>query len=63
MITTERKMTNAQLEALEALAKRYGVPFDRARFEYGPFDLPPGYVAGWVGPIYVGCSPEGRISS
>ncbi len=63
MHTFERRMTDAQVLALERLSSRYGVPFDRSRIEIGPFDLPPGYEAGWVGPLYVGCSPEGEISS
>ena len=55
-------MTPAQELALRALAARYGVPFSADDFRH-PFDLPAGYVAGWVGPIYVGCDPTGRISS
>jgi hypothetical protein len=55
-------MTDAQREALTALCERYHVPFSEDDFHH-PFDLPPGYVAGQVGPIYVGCAPDGRISS
>jgi hypothetical protein len=48
--------------ALRNLCERYKVSYDP--FQYFPrFDLPKGYVAGQVGPIYVGCDPEGRISS
>ncbi len=55
-------MTPAQEVALRRLCENYKVPFDPK--EYHPkFDLPPGYVAGWVGPIYVGCDADGRISS
>jgi hypothetical protein len=64
-------MTEAQRKALTALCERYNVPF--AEEHYRPaFDLPAGYVAGWAGgseiqaehpTIYVGCSPDGRISS
>lgn len=55
-------MTPQQREALQRLCERYKVPFDPGAFA-PRFDLPAGYVAGWVGPIFVGCSPEGRISS
>lgn len=57
-------MNEKQRAALKALAERYKVPFDETAF--GPaFDLPSGYVAGWVGrdKLYCGCSPEGDISS
>lgn len=62
-------MTDAQRTALVNLCERYGVPFDPSHFTTGAaWDLPPGYVAGWVGgpdvqKLYVGCSPEGHISS
>ncbi len=57
-------MTEAQEAALRALCGRYGVPFERTNFP-PQFDLPTGYVAGWIGvdKLYVGCSPEGDISS
>jgi hypothetical protein len=55
-------MTDAQREALTDLCGRYNVPFNESDFHH-PFDLPEGWVAGQVGPIYVGCSPEGQISS
>ena len=64
-------MTTEQTTALTGLCQHYGVEF-RAT-DYTPrFDLPAGYVAGWAGgwdiqathpTIYVGCSPEGAISS
>lgn len=69
-------MTNAQRDSLWDLCGRYHVPFRED--DYHPqFDLPPGYVAGWVGgnqhggqlgkvdklTIYVGVDPEGAISS
>jgi hypothetical protein len=57
-----REMTRAQREALKALCVNYDVPF--TPHDFAPrFDLPAGWVAGWVGPIHVGCSPEGRIHS
>jgi hypothetical protein len=55
-------MTPQQEEALRALCGRYSVPFNRGDFR-PQFDLPAGYVAGVVGPVYVGCDPDGRISS
>lgn len=63
-------MTPDQKNALMQLCNRYGVTFVES--DYGPtFDLPDGYVAGWVGglmheglpTIYVGVSPEGDVSS
>lgn len=54
----------AQERALLRLCKDRDVPIPYVSDQYGPaFDLPDGYVAGWVGSIYVGCDPEGRISS
>ncbi|HEX5522800.1 MAG TPA: hypothetical protein VFX53_05100 [Pedococcus sp.] len=55
-------MTSEQRDALAALCERYNVDFDPDAF-HPAWDLPAGYVAGWVGPIYVGCDPEGAISS
>ena len=55
-------MTDAQFAALSNLCQRYEVDFDHLAF-HPQFDLPTGWVAGWVGPIYVGCSPEGDIHS
>ena len=41
-------MTAAQETRLRSLCQRYGVTFDAA--DYHPqFDLPTGYVAGWIG--------------
>jgi hypothetical protein len=60
-----------QEQALRALCARYNVDYDAGHYKPS-FDLPAGYVAGWVGghaiqatrpTIYVGCSPEGAISS
>lgn len=63
-----RVLTRAQERSLRALCGRYGEEFHFG--DYTPqFDLPPGYVAGWVGGpngsrrLYVGCDPEGRVSS
>jgi hypothetical protein len=55
-------MTDAQRTALTNLCDRYSVPFKEEEF-HPRFDLPDDYVAGWVGPIYVGCDAEGAISS
>lgn len=62
-------LTDAQILALAKLSARYGEPFD-PRYFIPQFDLPTGYVGGWIGGygaaerhIYVGCSPEGEISS
>lgn len=55
-------MRTAQRYALERLCERFKVAFDGDNFK-PTFDLPTGFVAGRVGPIYVGCSPEGEISS
>lgn len=59
----ERKiMLEKQRISLKDLCERYNVEFIEMNYTQ-QFDLPKGYVAGWVGPIYVGCSKEGRISS
>lgn len=63
-------MNDKQREALKGLCERYNVPFEESNYR-PTFDLPEGWVAGWVGNIvngffngiYVGCSPEGHISS
>ena len=55
-------MTDAQRTALTRLCERYSVPFVESDF-HRPFDLPTGWVAGTVGPIYVGCDPDGSIHS
>lgn len=64
-------MTPEQRAALMALCHRYHVEFCESDYSTR-FDLPDGYVAGWAGgwaiqgvqpTIYVGCSPDGRISS
>lgn len=60
------KMTDKQDQALRRLCSRYGVDFDTQTFRKASRidGLPDGYVCGWVAKrIYVGCSPEGEISS
>jgi len=55
-------LTREQEYAIRDLCRRYRVAYIPGH--YTPqFDLPPGYVAGWIGPIYCGISPEGDISS
>lgn len=56
------RMTDQQAEALARLCERYGVPFQPTNF--APHSsLPEGWLQGAVGPITVGCSPAGEISS
>ena len=55
-------MTEQQEAALRDLCERYRVDFDQDNYKPGGF-LPEGYVSGWVGPIFVGCDSDGRISS
>lgn len=55
-------MTDKQYSALARLSERYDSPFEPKTFRPA-FDLPDGWVEGWVGPIFVGCSPEGEIHS
>lgn len=64
-------MNEAQTKALRDLCERYNVPFNPEHYR-PDFSLPSDWVAGWVGgfavqsehpTIYVGCDPEGRISS
>lgn len=56
-------MTSAQVLALVRTCHNYRVPFDPEAFSPA-FDLPVGYVCGWIGTaIYVGVSPNGEISS
>jgi hypothetical protein len=56
-------MNVAQHRALMRLCRGYHVLFVASNY-HPQFDLPSGYVAGWIGDrIYVGCDPQGRISS
>lgn len=69
--TPEDGLTPPQRATLENLCGRYGVEFNAS--DYLPaWDLPDGYVAGWIGglaiqaehpTIYVGVSAEGEASS
>lgn len=77
MLTTDRDgltlalaplpgLTLGQELRLRRLCDSYKVPFDPTH--YGPiFDLPEGWVAGWVGDvgttIYVGVAPNGESHS
>ncbi|SIS12060.1 hypothetical protein [Williamsia sterculiae] len=66
------RLNDAQVEALERICARYGVEYDPGHY----FIYPPGsvmmsgYAEGWVGgtdyahrTLYIGVSPDGRISS
>ena len=59
-------MTEQQEGRLRALCFNYGVEF-KAEHYTPQFDLPAGWVAGWVGgepgTLYVGVDPEGCASS
>ena len=53
MSDTGRSMTPAQETSIRRLCDRYGVEFRES--DYTPqFDLPPGYVAGWIGGVEAG---------
>jgi hypothetical protein len=63
----EAGQNEGQARALFALCERYGVVYDPAHY-WRDSSLPAGYVSGWVGGpserrLFVGCSPEGAISS
>ena len=63
------RLTVPQENAIRSLCDRYNVRYMAS--DYLPqFDLPKGYVGGWVGgpsqrdkTIFIGCDPEGRVSS
>jgi len=62
----ECAMNAKQEKALRELCDRYNVNFTTCEFfEAGLLNgLPDGYVTGSIGgKIYVGCSPDGEISS
>ena len=55
-------LTLPQEQAIQRLCANYKVAYIPSN--YGPaFDLPKGWVIGWIGPIYCGIDPEGNISS
>ena len=57
-------VTVAQDVAARDLFKRYDTVFDISKWNLKPFDLPEGFVTGFVGKhICVGISREGEISS
>lgn len=67
----ERRLTEAQEKSLRAICDRYTVEYNEDHYHH-TFDLPEGYVAGFVGgaeiqaehpTIYVGAAPDGRLSS
>jgi hypothetical protein len=55
-------MTEQQRAKIEQRCKEYRIPFVEADWRR-PFDLPDGWVAGWLGSTYVGVSPEGDMHS
>lgn len=63
--TKNQQMNDKQREALRDLASRYNVDFDESKFFVykASSTMMPLWAEGWVGPIYVGCSPEGQIHS
>lgn len=69
--TPENCLTEAQDAALRGICGRYNVGYDAEHYK-PTFDLPSDWVAGFVGGIeiqrehptlYIGCDPDGRISS
>jgi hypothetical protein len=56
------RMTTKQRDKLWELCGGSNVPFNEENYK-STFDLPHGYVAGWVGKVYYGVDPEGRASS
>ena len=60
------RFTPAQRDRLVALCIAYGVEFVEDHY-WPQFDLPPGYVAGWIGgrpgTLYVGVDEDGVASS
>lgn len=64
-------LTAEQEAALRGICGRYKVGYDQDHYQ-PRFDLPQGWVAGWVGgyaiqaerpTIYIGASPEGELHS
>jgi len=55
-------LTLEQEQAIQRKCRDYGVAYIPGHYQPA-FDLPDGWVAGWIGPIYVGVSPEGGIHS
>ena len=66
-------LTAAQDEALRGICERYYVDYVPDHYQHRHLDyLPEGWVSGWVGgqeiqathpTIYIGCAPDGRVSS
>lgn len=64
-----RTLTRAQETRLRKLCQGYGVEFDAAHYRPS-FELPDGYVSGWIGgpnaagrTLYVGVDRDGNASS
>lgn len=62
VLVNNLEMTVAQRDRLQELCRNYRVDFKEENYTK-QFDLPEGWVAGWVGPIYVGVSPQGDSHS
>lgn len=59
---TINHLTLEQEWAIQRLCRNYNVAYIPSKY-IPQFDLPDGWVAGWIGPIYCGIDPEGHISS
>ncbi len=60
------RMTDAQVARLVALCRGYGVPFREDDYHLcgeRSISSPEGWVEGYVGPVFVGVSPEGESHS
>jgi hypothetical protein len=55
-------LTPEQVAAIRKLCRDYHTEYRPENYTPA-FDLPDGWVAGWIGPIYCGISPEGGIQS
>jgi hypothetical protein len=60
-MATEFTLTEAQKTSIEKLCIRYNVAFDPDQY-MSSFEMP-GWAVGWVGPIFVGVSPDGEVRS
>jgi hypothetical protein len=63
--TDPLELTRQQYVAMSQMARRHEIEPSSLRLSMATLldGLPDGYVVGWVNSIYVGCSPEGVISS
>ena len=70
MTSKIKRMTHEQRVKIVELSKRYNVQCCWDDWHLDPFDLPSGWVSGWVGgnntttpTIYVGIAPDGTSHS